>query len=264
MGLDIHTDSFGRVKVRFPWDRAEMNAMGDHTCWLRVAQTWAGANHPGTMFIPRVGMEVVVVFVDGDPDRPLVTGTVYNGENASPHILPLHATKSTIKTRTVPGGMGYNELTFDDALGREEVFIRAERDLRLHAQHDHETFVGNDRALVVYGSKTELVGEHSSTNVGGHHSLVTEADERRSVGGDSRVVVSGTRSLHVGQSSRTTIEKGSLIVSVEEGQQVLSSKEHLILAQGDENFIAFILPKTPKGSRSRARTRSRSTPAMPS
>src|SRR5690606_19218817 len=126
---DIHTDQHGRIKVRFNWDRAPDSFAGDHTCWLRVSQSWAGNTAPGFLFIPRVGMEVVVAFVDGDPDRPLVTGCVYNGENPTPGMLPIEATKSMIRTRTVPHGMGYNELSFEDAMGRERVHLRAERDL---------------------------------------------------------------------------------------------------------------------------------------
>src|SRR5262249_45632384 len=126
-GEEIHVDSEGRVKVQFPWD---LEGKHDDTssCWLRTMQPWAGASW-GSQFIPRVGMEVVVLFVGGDVDRPLIAGSVANGVNPMPFSLPAKKTQSGIKTRSSPGGDGSNELRFDDAKGAEQVYLHAQKDL---------------------------------------------------------------------------------------------------------------------------------------
>ncbi|MEG3050325.1 MAG: type VI secretion system tip protein TssI/VgrG, partial [Thermomonas sp.] len=129
-GEEIYTDELGRIKVRFPWDRKVPGRSTDKpddkaSCWIRVAQMWAG-NGYGTMFIPRIGMEVVVDFLEGDPDRPIAVGCVYNGINKPPYALPAEQTKSTIKTLSSKGGGGFNELRFEDKKGSEEVFLHAQ------------------------------------------------------------------------------------------------------------------------------------------
>ena len=127
-GQEIHTDKHGRIKVQFHWDRDGQK--DDHSsCFMRVVQPWAGSGW-GFVFIPRIGMEVTVAFVQGDPDRPIVTGTVYNGENLTSYEMPGEMTKSTIRTQSSPGGGGYNELSFEDKSGEEEVFLQAQKNLR--------------------------------------------------------------------------------------------------------------------------------------
>ncbi len=120
---ELHTDEHGRVKVQFHWDR--QGRKDDHSsCWMRVMQPVAGPGW-GTMFLPRVGHEVVVMFLEGDPDRPLVMGSVYNGANVPPYPLPQNKTRSTIRTKSF-GGDGHNEIRFDDAQGAEELYVHAE------------------------------------------------------------------------------------------------------------------------------------------
>src|SRR5690606_4492895 len=126
---EVHTDPLGRVRVAFAMQRHQSDE--EHgSCWIRVAQIWAGPGY-GAMVIPRVGMEVVVTFVDGDPDRPLITGCVYNGTNAPPYDLPGELSKSTFKTHSTPGGQGFSEVRFEDAEGKEQVFVRAQRRMDL-------------------------------------------------------------------------------------------------------------------------------------
>jgi uncharacterized protein involved in type VI secretion and phage assembly len=122
-GEEVHPDEHGRVKVQFHWDRSEPF---DETssCWVRVSQLWAG-NGWGAMFIPRIGHEVLVDFIEGDPDRPVVTGRLYTGNNKPPYPLPAEKTKSTIKSESSLGGGGFNELRFEDLKGREEIFLHA-------------------------------------------------------------------------------------------------------------------------------------------
>jgi type VI secretion system secreted protein VgrG len=136
-GEEIHVDEHGRIKVQFAWDRD--NPSDDtSSCWVRVEQPWAGAGW-GHWFVPRIGMEVVVMFIDGDPDRPLVTGSVYNGANLLPYVLPDEKTKSTIMTQSSPGGGGFNELRFEDRAGSEEIFTHAQKDYDEVILNDHNT-----------------------------------------------------------------------------------------------------------------------------
>ena len=172
-GEDIHTDEHGRVMVRMLWDREQRSSVSDTSCWLRVAQMWAGPGW-GSVFLPRVGMEVVVAFFDGDPDRPLVVGCVYNGANEPPYPLPQERTKSTIKTQSTPGGDGFNELRFEDAKGSEEVF--------LHAQKNHKEVVRNAQTRSVGASQTVSVGADQSIGVGGNRSLTVAGNETIAIG----------------------------------------------------------------------------------
>jgi type VI secretion system secreted protein VgrG len=169
-GEEIHTDAHGRIKVHFPWDREGTEHAPDTSCWLRVAQAWAGPGW-GTLFLPRVGMEVVVSFVDGDPDRPLCTGCVYNGANRPPYALPDERTKSTIKTASSPGGEGFNELRFEDARGSEQVFIHAERDLDEVVKAAHTMSVGSTQQISVGADQTIAVDGSRVLTIKGSQSV---------------------------------------------------------------------------------------------
>ncbi|MFC3570114.1 type VI secretion system Vgr family protein [Paracoccus simplex] len=165
---EIDCDEFGRILVRFHWDLS-----GAHSMRCRVSQNWAGAGWGG-MVIPRIGMEVVVEFLEGDPDKPLVTGNVFNGKNGVPYELPKHKTRSTFRTNTHQG-KGFNELRFEDQKGEEEIFVHAQKDMNLE--------ILNDRAKEVGRNQAEVVGHDKSIEVGGDH------DE----------LVSGNMSIAVGQ-----------------------------------------------------------------
>ena len=237
VGMDIYTDPHGRVRVQFPWDRAPHSLAGDNSCWMRVSQVWAGQGNPGFSFIPRVGMEVVVAFIDGDPDRPLVTGCVNNGENHTPGFLPAQATKSMIRTRTVPHGPGYNEISFEDAMGRERVHIRAQRDLDELVLNNHTTDVRHHQKTTVGGDQAEIVGRHQRLRVAGRREVyaggkVTEhsgSDYLRSVGGSGTEQYAGSYEL--------SVEGGSAAVNVLTGAFVASAKGTLGLIQNHERMI---------------------------
>lgn len=187
-GEEIHTDVHGRIKVRFHWDR--LSPFDDSaSCWVRVQQAWAGPGW-GFLFLPRVGMEVVVTFIDGDPDRPLVTGAVYDGANTPPYALPDEKTKSTIKTRSSPGGGGYNELRFEDRSGAEEIWLHGQKDWNTVVEHDVSERVGHDRSRLVSHDETVTVGHDHVQSVG--------SDRTRAVGHDESVTIGGRRSVHVG------------------------------------------------------------------
>jgi len=184
LGEEIHTDALGRVRVRFHWDDKEGSS-----CWLRVAQSWAGPGY-GTLFIPRVGMEVVVSFLDGDPDRPLVTGCVYTGTNQPPGELPATKTRTVWRSSSTPGGQGHNELHFEDAAGREQVY--------LHAQRNQTTVVRARACTTVGGSRTLLVGKDSARSIAGNETVQIGTPDTEAPG-ELHVLVTGGEHRYVGQ-----------------------------------------------------------------
>jgi type VI secretion system secreted protein VgrG len=209
-GEEIWTDSYGRVKVQFHWDR-KGNSDENSSCWVRVAQGWAGQGW-GSLFIPRVGQEVVVSFLNGDPDRPLVTGSVYNAEQTVPYTLPADGTKSTVKSKSSKAGDGYNELRFQDLKDSEEIFVHAAKDMKVEVvndrtvdvQHDEIHTVKNARTLTVSegdqaltvtkGKRTVTVseGDESLTVTKGKRTVAVDAgDETHTVGGKRSVTVTG-------------------------------------------------------------------------
>jgi type VI secretion system secreted protein VgrG len=155
-GEEVHTDAEGRVRVQFHWDRE-----GAHdersTTWVRVSQAWAG-NGYGIMFLPRIGHEVLVDFIEGDPDRPIITGRIYHGNNHVPYPLPEDKTKSTIKSESSLGGGGFNELRFEDRKGSEEIFLHAQKDWNTEILNNLTENVGNNRDATIGASDTTLVG----------------------------------------------------------------------------------------------------------
>jgi type VI secretion system secreted protein VgrG len=215
---EICTDRLGRVLVRFPWDGAGGDAAQPSSCWLRVAQAWAG-NGMGATFVPRVGTEVIVHFMDGDPDRPFVAGCLFNHAQPPPVDLPAHRTRSMIRTQSVPHTGGYNELSFEDFAGREEVHLRAQRDLREQVLHDHHTHVGNHRVSQVAGSASDAVGGNATStvhgseqdDVRGHRHRTTHGDEVVQVGGRQAVTIRRSASVHVNETHRLTADDGASV-----------------------------------------------------
>ncbi|MDI3252509.1 MULTISPECIES: type VI secretion system tip protein TssI/VgrG [unclassified Pseudomonas] len=189
-GEDVHCDAYGRVKVRFHWDRAEK---GDETssCWLRVASGWAGDGF-GAMVIPRVGMEVLVSFLEGDPDQPLVTGCLPNASHLPAYPLPQHKTRSVLRSRSSPGGRGANELYLEDRRGEELIYLRAQRDLEQRVGHDSRLEVEGDSLTRVGQSLVIEAGQQVHLKAGA--SLVIEAGAQLSLkaGGEHLVMQAGS------------------------------------------------------------------------
>lgn len=212
---EIHTRDMAEVKVRFHWDRE-----GHGTCWIRTMQAWSGAGW-GSQFMPRVGMEVVVGFEGGDPDKPIVMGCVYNGTHPPPFALPENQTVSGIRTSSTPGGAGHNELSFEDRAGRERVYLHAERDLdieverdrHLHVNHDDVTRVENEQRTVVEGEQNVriqggqriVVAPERRVEVDGTHEVVTRGTRLESVTGEARFEVRGALHRTVGGSSTEVV-----------------------------------------------------------
>ncbi|KAA3511943.1 type VI secretion system tip protein VgrG [Agrobacterium vitis] len=163
-GEEIHPDKYGRIKAWFPWDRRAKKD-GSDTCWIRVSQSWAGGLW-GSQVIPRIGMEVMIAYIDGDPDRPLVTGVVPNTNNPVPYDLPANKTRSTFKTKTHKG-KGFNELRFEDESGREEIFMHAQKDMYTAVEDNNALIVGSNDHTIVEGNQNATVHKNKETQVGG-------------------------------------------------------------------------------------------------
>ncbi len=211
-GEEIWTDKYGRVKVQFHWDReGEYNEKS--SCWIRVGQIWAGKQW-GTMFIPRIGQEVIVDFLEGDPDQPIITGRVYNADEMPPYALPDEQTKSTIKTLSSKGGGGFNEIRFEDKKGEEQVFIHAERNKDIRIKKD------------LY----EIVGECSHHIVGKDQLVRVDADRHDHVKGDENRKVDGTVSLEAGMDMQ---EKVGMRYALDAGMEIhLKSGLNLVVESG--------------------------------
>jgi type VI secretion system secreted protein VgrG len=189
-GEDIVTDEHGRVRVKFHWDLTTAGKGGSSSCWVRVAQGWAGQGW-GTQFIPRVGMEVVVQFVDGDPDRPLITGCVYNGLNPPPYRDK--PTQSGIRTASSVDLSRYNELRFEDAKDQEQIFVRAQKDYVEEVLNDHSTTVTGNQRNTVKKSQTESIRGDQSLAVTGKRTKVVGGDEENG----EEITVKGERKTTV-------------------------------------------------------------------
>lgn len=195
-GEEIWTDEHARVKVKFVWDRL---GKPDETssCWIRVSQTFAGQGWGG-MFIPRRGQEVIVEFLEGDPDRPIITGRVYNSANPPAYALPDYATCSYLKTSSSPGGEGFNEIRFEDKSGEEQIFIHAQHNFDLNILNDRFETIGNDRNLEVENDKKEWIKNDRHEKVDNHHHEEVGKEFHLKVGDKMAVDITGERSVTVG------------------------------------------------------------------
>ncbi len=193
---EIYTDAHGRIKVQFHWDLAGYNDERS-SCWVRVNQAWAGPQW-GTQFIPRVGMEVLVSFLGGDQDRPVVLGCLYTGENTPSFAVPGDRTRSGIRTQSSPGGGGHNELSFEDAKGAEQVYLHAERNLDEVVRHDHSVHVGRDEATTIARHQRTSVHGDQHQEIQGDRVAVLGGNDGRSVVGDSHTSVEGEVAVSVG------------------------------------------------------------------
>jgi type VI secretion system secreted protein VgrG len=207
---EIWTDEYGRVQLLFPWDRYGVEGP-NCSCFVRVAQAWAG-NGWGSMHIPRVGQEVIVEFLEGDPDRPVVTGRLYNKDNPVPYALTAHQTQSGIKSRSTPGGgpNNFNEIRFEDKKGHEELYLQAEKNQTTLVKATQSITVGADRALSVEGNDATTVKKDRTVTVTGNEVVTIEKVRRIDVTGDVEEEYGARHSLIVTdaqiiQSDNTTL-----------------------------------------------------------
>jgi type VI secretion system secreted protein VgrG len=163
-GEDIYCDKYGRIRVQFYWDRDGKNNENS-SCWIRVAQIFAGANW-GSIYTPRIGMEVIVVFLDGDPDQPMIVGCVYNEDNMPPFTLPSLKTQSGIKTRSSTKGTSstYNEINIEDKKDSELIYFRAQKDFQREIMNNDILNVSNDQTVTVKNNLTETISQGNMTS----------------------------------------------------------------------------------------------------
>lgn len=199
-GDEVFTDEYGRVKVKFHWDRY---SKGDEnsSCWVRVAQVWAGKKW-GAMYIPRIGQEVIVEFLEGDPDQPIITGRVYNAQAMPPYDPKANKTLSTLKSNSSKGGDGFNEIRFEDRKDEEQIYIHGQKNLDIRVKNDRFETVEHDRHLVVEHEKFEQVKSHRNEFV--------EQNHLEEIGQDRNLTVQGKEAKEVGQSLSLTV-KGDVI-----------------------------------------------------
>ncbi len=232
-GEEIHTDEFGRVRVRFHWDRG--GEFDDtRTCWLRVADGWAGVGW-GMIAIPRVGNEVIVDFYEGSPDEPVIVGRVYSATQPPPYSLPGKRTKTGWKTRSSPSSEGYNELCFEDSLEREMLSIRAEKDLHKAVLNDERETIQRDRTVMVGGNLTTNVKENDSIVAGAMHSVqmgtVTKQD---AIADGGQADVAPGETLREMIAGRITIKTGGAEIQLDGPNVIFTAQSDITLKAGGE------------------------------
>jgi type VI secretion system secreted protein VgrG len=215
-GAEIDTDKYGRVKVQFPWDRVGKKDENS-SCWVRVAQVWAGKNW-GAMHIPRVGQEVLVSFMEGDPDRPIVTGRVYNAEMMPPYELPGNMTQSGLVSRSTKGGTvgKCNEIRFEDKAGSEELLLHAEKDLKTEVEHDQSISVGNDETVEIKHDRKSTIQNNETCTVAKDHTTTIGNNEKRDVSKNRTTAVGEAEKLTVGGNQSTDVARKYTLTAGEE------------------------------------------------
>lgn len=202
-GDEIHTDKYGRVKVQFFWDRyGKKNE--ESSCWIRVSHPWAGKGW-GSVAIPRIGQEVVVGFLEGDPDQPIIVGRVYNAEQMPPYGLPTGAVVSGIKSNSTKGGGGYNEISMDDTKGTEKITIHGQYDMNTVVEHDQTSTIHNNRTDVIDVDDSETVGNNQTLSVGVNRDVTIGSNQTENIGSNQTTSIGANKSLTVGANRNTTI-----------------------------------------------------------
>jgi len=221
-GEEIYCDEHGRVKVQFHWDR-EGKQNEKSSCWIRVSQTWAGAGW-GAMHIPRIGQEVVVSFIEGDPDRPIVTGRVYHGANKPPYTLPDEKTKSTLKSDSSIGGGGSNEIRFEDKKGSEEIYLHGQKDWKIVIENDKNQNVGNNETLSIGKNRSKTVGKDESESIGENKSISVGKNHNESIGSSATISVGENESVSIGKNQSVSVGANQS-VSVGDNQDLSVGKD---------------------------------------
>ncbi|MDR2757511.1 MAG: type VI secretion system tip protein VgrG [Planctomycetaceae bacterium] len=232
-GEEVQTDEYGRIKVQFYWDR-EGKRDENSSCWVRVAQSWAGSNF-GTMFIPRIGQEVLVSFEDGDPNRPIVTGVVYNASNKPPYPLPANATRSVIKTRSSKQGNAGNEIFFEDKKDSEEIFVHAQKDLNIEIENKRTAIIkeSDDSLTIKKGNSTFILEKGNETRkIKGNVDWTVDGDFTLTVKGNVTIKTDGSFMLQSGKD--TTIKTGTDITIKAGTDATVKAETGLTLKGGTE------------------------------
>jgi type VI secretion system secreted protein VgrG len=254
---EIWTDEYGRVKVQFHWDRH--GAFDENSsCWVRVAQLWAGSGFGG-IHIPRISQEVIVDFLEGDPDRPIITGRIYNADNMPPYALPQNQTQSGIKSRSTKDAStsNFNEIRFEDKKGEEELFVQAEKNHTINVKNNQSTTVGASRSASVGGSDSVSVTGDRSLSV--HGNLTVTVDGTGKGATQSSMSVTGKHNMHASDTidmdapthvklvcggSSITIEPGKITISAGGGAAVVLDANLKAVSSAGSNLALDANAKT--------------------
>jgi type VI secretion system secreted protein VgrG len=263
-GEEIWTDKYGRVKIQFHWDR-EGKKDANSSCWVRVSHPWAGASW-GAIALPRIGQEVIVDFLEGDPDQPIIVGRVYNADQMPPYALPANKTQSGVKSRSSLNGSpdNFNEIRFEDKKGSEQLFIHAEKNQDIevendethwvghdraktidhdeitHVKHDRTETVDNDETITVHGYRTETVDKDETIAIHGNRTETVDKEETISIGGGRSTDIQHNDSLHIGKSlsitatDTITIRVGAASITMQkDGTITIKGKDITIIGSGE-------------------------------
>jgi type VI secretion system secreted protein VgrG len=258
-GDEIYTDKYGRVKVQFPWDRYG-KGNENSSCWMRVSHPWAGKNW-GMIAIPRIGQEVIVDFLEGDPDEPIITGRVYNADQMPPYALPANMTQTGTKTRSTKGGdsSDFNEIRFEDKKGSEQLFIHAEKNQDIevendethwvghdrtktidhdevtHVKHDRSETVDNNETITVHGNRVETVDKDESISIGKNRIETVGANETLSVSKDQMLTVSKNQTITVSENRTVTVDKDET-KEIKQNQTLTVQKKRTTKVEEDDSL----------------------------
>ncbi|MCG8316221.1 MAG: type VI secretion system tip protein VgrG [Pseudomonadales bacterium] len=255
---EIYVDQYGRIKVQFHWDR-QGRYNENASCWLRVSQANAG-NQWGAIAIPRVGQEVIVSFVNGDIDRPLVTGGLYHGVNTHPYPTPEHKTRLTLKTRSYPGGNGYNEIRMDDKKGSEQIYVHAQKDFDTYVKNDFKTLIEHERHETIKGSvfteikgdNHESIGSDKNLKIAKKASLQTGKDVQQKIGGSAYMQANQDVNQKAGNSivlqagAKISLKGGSGYITIDPSGIAIGGPLVRINSGGSASSAKSASPKTPK------------------
>ncbi|QQZ39811.1 type VI secretion system tip protein VgrG [Pseudomonas sp. SK3(2021)] len=244
VGEEIFCDDFGRVKVEMHWDRLELGS-DKSSCWLRVSSSWAGENF-GAVTIPRVGMEVVVSFLEGNPDNPLITGVVANRSTPVPYPLPANKSRTVLRSRSTPDSGGYNELSIEDRAGQEKIYLRAQRDIEHLILNDSDTAIGNDRHEQITRNSHSLIGNDRFAQVDSNSASLIRGDELHTtqgirntqIGGNERLSVSGNGSITAGGTwvvqagSQARVTATNVVVDASASLTLKAGGQHIVITPG--------------------------------
>ena len=236
-GEEIYTDEHGRVKVQFHWDR-QGRRDENSSCWIRVSQVWAGGAY-GAMHIPRIGHEVIVDFLEGDPDRPIIVGRVYHGTNVPPYPLPADKTRSTLRSDSSPGSGGSNEIRFEDQKEKEEIYVHAQKDWTIVVENDKNQDVGRNETLDVVKNRnktvgkdqTEAIGANKKISVGNDHDETIGRDQVVKIDHDSKLSIANDLTEAIGNNKKVEVQTNHE-ESIGQDQKIKIGKDHELSVAG--------------------------------
>jgi len=235
-GEEIYTDAYGRVKVHFHWDRYG-NRDGEDTCWVRVSQVWAGQNF-GFQAVPRIDQEVVVDFLEGDPDQPLITGRVYNAAQKVPWELPANKTQTGVLTRSTSGGNAEtaNAIRFEDKKGQEEIWFHAEKDYRTEVENSETKSVGADRSKTIGGNETTSVKGNRTETVGKNETITVQGNRTETVSGAQTETITKDRTITVTDGGQTNTVKKAISIESSEANILIKASTEILLQVGSSTL----------------------------